>query len=103
MISAIKGSKKCFFKYISNKRRGKNNLHPLLHMGRNIVTKEKTDEVLNALFVFVFNSNTSFSLDTWPAELEDRDREKNEVPLIQGDIVNYLLPHKFMGLNEGYL
>lgn len=66
MPTAKKDSKKCFYKYISNKRRGKDNLHPLLHMGRNIVTKEKTEEVLNALFVSVFNSNTSFSLPSLP-------------------------------------
>lgn len=62
MPTAMKDSKKCFYKYINNKMRGKDNLHPLLHMGRNIVTKEKTEEVLTALFVSVFNSNTSFSL-----------------------------------------
>lgn len=43
MPTAIKDSKKCFYKYTSKKKRGKDNLHPLLDMKRNIVTKEKTD------------------------------------------------------------
>ena len=30
LATAIKDNKKCFYKYISNKRRAKENLHPLL-------------------------------------------------------------------------
>ena len=35
MATAIKDNKKCFYKCISNKRRAKENLHPLLDVGRN--------------------------------------------------------------------
>jgi len=33
LATAIKDNKKCFYKYISNKRRAKENLHPLLDVG----------------------------------------------------------------------
>ncbi|KAK4818760.1 hypothetical protein QYF61_018932 [Mycteria americana] len=45
LATAVKDNRKCFCKYISNKRRAKENLHPLLDAGGNIVTKdeEKTE------------------------------------------------------------
>ncbi|KAK4827789.1 hypothetical protein QYF61_021742 [Mycteria americana] len=102
--TAVKGNKKCFYKYISNKRRARENLHPLLDAGGNIVTKdEEKAEVPNAFFASVFTSKTSCSLDTQPAELEDGDREQNEAPIIQGEMVSNLLhhldTHKSMGLD----
>ncbi|KAK4810093.1 LOW QUALITY PROTEIN: hypothetical protein QYF61_008069 [Mycteria americana] len=50
-------------------------------------------EVLNAFFASVFNSKTSCALGTQPPELEDRDREQNEAPIIQGEMVSDLLYH----------
>ena len=41
MATVVKDNKKCFYKYISNKRRAKENLHPLLVVGGNIVTKDE--------------------------------------------------------------
>lgn len=42
--------KKISYKYISNRRRAMENLHPLLYGGRNILTKDKEKaEVLDAL------------------------------------------------------
>jgi len=42
---------------MNNKRRAKENLHPLLGLGGNLVAKdEEKAEVLNALFDSVFNS-----------------------------------------------
>lgn len=38
-------------------------------------------------------SNTSYSQSTQPPELEDRDGELNEDPIIQGKMVSNLLHH----------
>ncbi|KAK4830653.1 hypothetical protein QYF61_012533 [Mycteria americana] len=44
-------------------------------------------------FCLVFNSKTSCSPGTQPPELEDRDGEQNEAPIIQGEMVSDLLHH----------
>ncbi|KAK4821440.1 hypothetical protein QYF61_020023 [Mycteria americana] len=78
LATAVKDNKKCFYKYTTNKRRAKENLHPLLDTGRNIVTKdEKKADGLNAFFASVFNSKTSYPPGTQPPDLEDRDGEQN--------------------------
>jgi len=35
MATAVKGNKKCFYKYICNKRRAKDNLYPSLDVREN--------------------------------------------------------------------
>ncbi|KAK4815791.1 hypothetical protein QYF61_007231 [Mycteria americana] len=98
-------NKKYFFKYISSKRRAKENLQPLLDERGNTVTKdEEKAEVLNAFFASVFNSTANCSLGTQPLELEDRDGDQNGAPIIQGEMVSDLLHHldihKSMGPDE---
>ncbi|KAK4825063.1 hypothetical protein QYF61_023067 [Mycteria americana] len=94
LATALKDNNKYFYKYISNKRRAQENLHLLLDAGGNVVTKdEEKDKILNAFFASVFNSKTSCSLGTQPPELEDRDGEQNEAPIIQGEMVSDLLHH----------
>lgn len=51
-------------------------------MRGNIATKDEKAEVLDAFFASVFTSQTS-----WP--WEDRDKEQNEVPVIQEETVTY--------------
>ncbi|KAK4823371.1 hypothetical protein QYF61_001719 [Mycteria americana] len=41
----------------------------------------------------IFNSKTSRSWGTQPPVLEDRDKEQNEAPIIQGEMVSDLLHH----------
>jgi len=93
LATAVKDEKKCFYKYINNERRAKEKLHSLSDVGGNVVTKdEEMAEVFNAIFASVFNSKTSCSLGTQSPELEDRDGEKNEAPIIEGEMVSDL-PH----------
>ncbi|KAK4828384.1 hypothetical protein QYF61_026122 [Mycteria americana] len=93
LTTAIKDNKKCFCKYIHNKRRSKENLHPLLGKERG---KQVTKRGGKA-------SKSSCSRGTQPPELEDRDGEQNEAPIIQGEMVSNLLhcldTHKSMGLD----
>ncbi|KAF1454703.1 putative RNA-directed DNA polymerase from transposon X-element, partial [Spheniscus demersus] len=93
LAAVVKDNKKSFYKYINDKKRAKETLHPLLDAGGNIVTEdEEKVEVLNAFFASVFNRQTGYPQGTRPRELEDRG-EQDEPPIIQEEAVNNLLRH----------
>ncbi|KAK4810025.1 LOW QUALITY PROTEIN: hypothetical protein QYF61_005088 [Mycteria americana] len=105
LAAAVKDNKKYFLKYISGKRRARENLQPLVDGGGNTVTKdEEKAEVLNAAFASVFNSRVNCSLGTQPPASEDRDGDQTGAPIIQGEMVSDLLhhlnTHKSMGPDE---
>jgi len=94
LATVVRDNKKCFYKYINNKKRDKEDLHPLLHARRSIATKgEKKAEVLNALFASVFNDQTGYSQGTQPPVLERREGEQNKPPIIQEEAASNLLCH----------
>jgi len=91
LATVVRAKKPCFYKYINNKKRAKENLHPLLHGGgggREIAVKdEEKTEVLNSAFASVFKSLAGYFQGSQPPELEDRDREQNKPPIIQEEEV----------------
>ncbi|KAK4818351.1 hypothetical protein QYF61_011448 [Mycteria americana] len=46
LSTAVKDNKKCFYTYISNKRRAKENFHPLLDAGGNTAAKDKEKSLI---------------------------------------------------------
>ena len=84
LATVVRDNKKCFYKYISNKKRAKQSLHPLLDVRGNIATKEEGKaEVLNVFFASVFNSQTGYSQSRQLPVLEDREGEWNKPPITQ--------------------
>jgi len=50
--TVVRDNQKCYYEYFNNKKRAKENLHPLLGAGGNIANKHKGKaKVLNAFFV----------------------------------------------------
>uniref|UniRef100_A0A8B9ZP11 Reverse transcriptase domain-containing protein n=1 Tax=Anas zonorhyncha TaxID=75864 RepID=A0A8B9ZP11_9AVES len=101
LATAVKDNRKCFYKYINTKRRTKENLHPLLDAGGNILTRdEEKAEALNAFFASVFSGKTSRPLDTQYPELPEG--EQNVALTTHEEMVGDLLQHldvcKSMGL-----
>lgn len=54
---------------------------------------EEKAAVMNAFFASIFISNINFSVGTQPPELDDKDGEQNEAPLILEKLVSNLQRH----------
>ncbi|TRZ16554.1 hypothetical protein HGM15179_010607 [Zosterops borbonicus] len=94
MATSLKDNKKCFYKYINGKRKGKANLCSLLDKGVNLLTAdEEKAEMFNAFFASVFSGKTTFPQDNCPLGLVDGIREQNGPPVIQEEAVRELLRH----------
>lgn len=69
-------------------------LHPFLGVGGSISTKdEEKAEILSAFLDSVFCGWTSYAQGTQLSELEERNEEQNEVPIIKEKTVSNLLLH----------
>ncbi|TRZ18145.1 hypothetical protein HGM15179_008964 [Zosterops borbonicus] len=101
MATSVKDNKKCFYKYINGKRKGKANFWSLLDKEGNLVTADEKAEVLNAFFVSVFSGKTTCLQDNCPPGLVDGVREQNGPSIIQEEAVREQLrcldTHKSMG------
>jgi len=81
LATVVRDNKKWLYKYIDNKKRAKDNLHPCLDLRRNIAIKdEKKAEVFHAFFASVFNSQTGYPQGTHSPVLEDRDKSRINLP-----------------------
>ncbi|NWT71497.1 RTXE polymerase, partial [Prunella himalayana] len=92
MATSVKDNKKCFYKYIHGKRKGKTNLCSLLDAEGNLITADKEKaEVLNAFFASVFSEKMTCLQDNCPLGLVDDIRGQNGLPIIQEEAVRELL------------
>ena len=60
LVRDVKGNKKGFYKYLSNKRKIRERVGPLLNGGGNLVTDDmEKAEVFDAFFTLVFSGKIS--------------------------------------------
>ncbi|RMC12138.1 hypothetical protein DUI87_11273 [Hirundo rustica rustica] len=105
MATSAKDNKKCFYKYINAKRKGKTNICSLLDKGGNLISAdEEKAEVLNDYFASVFNEEMTCLQDNCPPGLVDGVREQNGPLIIKEVAVRELLKcldiHKSMGPDD---
>ncbi|GAB0210211.1 mitochondrial enolase superfamily member 1 [Grus japonensis] len=100
----VKDNKKSFYRYVSDKRRTRENVGPLWNETGNLVTQDmEKAEVLNDFFASVFASKSS-SHTAQVTEGKGRDWENAEPPTVGEDQVREYLRnlkvHKSMGPDE---
>lgn len=83
LATPVKDNRKCFYKYIENRRKTKENHHPLLGLAGNITNDEEEAEILNDLFASLFNSK-----DNQPLKLVGRDKKQSRPAAVWNKVVN---------------
>ncbi|GAB0207209.1 mitochondrial enolase superfamily member 1 [Grus japonensis] len=97
----VKDKKKGFFKYISSKRKTRENVGPLLNeVGALVMEDTEKAELLNAFFASVFTAKAS-PQETQTLEVGGKVWRKEDLPLVEEDRVREHLGkldiHKSMG------
>jgi len=104
LVRDVKGNKKAFYRYVSDRRQTRENVGPLWKEAGDLVTQDvEKAEMLNDCFASIFNSKCS-SHTTQVAEGKGRDWENEETPTVREDQVQDYLSklkmHKSMGPDE---
>ncbi|GAB0179468.1 mitochondrial enolase superfamily member 1 [Grus japonensis] len=97
----VKDNKKGFFKYISRKRKTRENVSPLLNeVGALVMEDTEKAELLNAFFASVFTAKAG-PQESQTLEVGEEVWRKEDLPLVEEDRVREHLGklniHKFMG------
>ncbi|GAB0206062.1 mitochondrial enolase superfamily member 1 [Grus japonensis] len=97
----VKANKKGFFKYISSKRKTRENVGPLLNEVSALVTEDtEKAELLNAFFASVFTAKAG-PRESQTLEVGEKVLQKEDLPLVEEDWVREHLGnlniHKSMG------
>jgi len=97
----VKDNKKAFFKYISSKRKARDNVGPLLNEAGVLVTEDADKaELLNAFYASLFTTKASLE-ESQALEAGEQACRKGDLPLVEEDCVRDHLrnldTHKSMG------
>ncbi|KAK4810061.1 hypothetical protein QYF61_007225 [Mycteria americana] len=91
LATVARDNKKCFYKYLNNKKMAKENLPPFLDVGGNVATKDEEKA----------ESDQLSPGNSAPLSRKTRTESRINPPIIQEEAVNDLLchldTHKFMG------
>lgn len=87
LVKNVKDNKNCFFKYINNKMKTKDNVDPLLNGGESLVAEDtEKARLLNTTFALVFTKTSPLTQKT-----RVKKSWKEEFPLVREDWVREYL------------
>ncbi|CAM5177833.1 unnamed protein product [Eretmochelys imbricata] len=94
----VKSNKKGFFRYVSNKKKVKESVGPLLNEGGNLVTEDvEKAKVLNAFFASVFTNKVSSQTAALGSTAWGRGDQPSVEKQVVWDYLEKLDAHKSMG------